>query len=60
VRARTDDEVARYRDERQIHVYGEGVPKPVSSFEEASFPGMQQLPPAWRVCLVGHACVRNP
>lgn len=43
MRGRTDEEVAAYRNQRQIHVYGEGVPKPVSTFEEASFPG-EQLP----------------
>ncbi len=40
VRSRTDAEVQAYRQQRQIHVYGEGVPKPVTSFEEASFPGV--------------------
>ena len=29
----------RYRKLREIHVEGTGVPKPVASFEEASFPG---------------------
>lgn len=29
----------RYREMREIHVTGEGIPKPVSNFEEASFPG---------------------
>ncbi len=32
-------QVRRYREQRDIHVTGEGVPKPVSTFEEASFPG---------------------
>lgn len=40
VRNRTDAEVEQYRMQRQIHVYGEGVPKPVSNFDEASFPGL--------------------
>ncbi len=39
VTARTDDEIMAYRAKRQIHVYGDGVPKPVTTFEEASFPG---------------------
>lgn len=43
VTARTAAEVEAYRQSRQIHVYGEGVPKPVTTFEEASFPGKQQL-----------------
>ncbi|KFM28219.1 DEAD-box ATP-dependent RNA helicase 20 [Auxenochlorella protothecoides] len=38
VTARSDGEVERYRAERDIHVGGEGVPKPVTTFEEASFP----------------------
>jgi len=39
VTARTQEEVEAYRQRYQIHVYGDGVPKPVTSFEEASFPG---------------------
>jgi ATP-dependent RNA helicase DDX5/DBP2 len=39
VRARTDADIEAYRNSRQIHVYGDGVPKPVTNFEEASFPG---------------------
>eukprot|EP01025_Chloroclados_australasicus_P047665 TRINITY_DN5372_c1_g1_i2.p1 TRINITY_DN5372_c1_g1~~TRINITY_DN5372_c1_g1_i2.p1 ORF type:complete len:581 (+),score=79.50 TRINITY_DN5372_c1_g1_i2:82-1824(+) len=30
--------VAQYRTLKQIHVYGDGVPSPVTNFEEASFP----------------------
>lgn len=40
VRGRTDEQVAAYRAQRQIHVYGEGVPKPCTTFDEASFPGV--------------------
>lgn len=36
--ARSDAEVEAYRQRRLIHVYGDGVPKPVTTFEEASFP----------------------
>ena len=32
-------QIRRYREQRDIHVTGDGVPKPVSTFEEASFPG---------------------
>lgn len=39
VTSRSEDEIRRYREQRDIHVTGEGVPKPVSTFEEASFPG---------------------
>lgn len=39
VTARTDVETAAYRALKEIHVEGHGVPKPVASFEEASFPG---------------------
>ena len=35
---RADADVEAYRRRREIHVYGDGVPKPVESFEEASFP----------------------
>lgn len=44
MRGRTDEQVEEYRNKRQIHTYGEGVPKPCTTFEEASFPG-KQLPP---------------
>lgn len=43
MRGRTDEEVTAYRAQRQIHVYGEGVPKPCTTFEEASFPGVLPL-----------------
>lgn len=36
--ARSEAEVQQYRISREIHVTGEGVPKPVTTFEEASFP----------------------
>ncbi len=36
--ARSAEEIARYRQKRDIHIQGEGVPKPVATFEEASFP----------------------
>lgn len=39
VTARTDAEIAAYRDTREIHIEGHDVPKPVTTFEEASFPG---------------------
>ena len=38
VTARSDAEVEKYRADRDIHVQGSGVPKPVQTFEEASFP----------------------
>lgn len=37
--ARQPAEVAAYRDGREIHIDGHDVPKPVTTFEEASFPG---------------------
>ena len=37
-------DVERYRKLREIHVEGTGVPKPVASFEEASFPGAALSP----------------
>ena len=39
VTARPDTEIAAYRDRREIHIEGHDVPKPVTTFEEASFPG---------------------
>jgi len=36
--ARTPEQIEAYRVRRMIHVYGDGVPKPVETFEEASFP----------------------
>ncbi|KAH9558303.1 hypothetical protein CY35_06G001400 [Sphagnum magellanicum] len=38
VSALTEDEVAAYRRRREITVEGRNVPKPVRTFEEASFP----------------------
>ncbi|KAG1680759.1 hypothetical protein FOA52_008092 [Chlamydomonas sp. UWO 241] len=38
VTARSDEEVAAYRAKREIHVNGPGVPKPCTTFDEASFP----------------------
>lgn len=38
VTARTEQEIEDYRRLKQIHVSGKGVPRPVSTFEEASFP----------------------
>ena len=32
------DEVERYRNERQMFVKGRGIPKPVATFPEANFP----------------------
>lgn len=38
VTARRPEEVEEYRRKKDIHVKGDGVPKPVTTFEEASFP----------------------
>eukprot|EP01025_Chloroclados_australasicus_P055787 TRINITY_DN6848_c0_g1_i1.p1 TRINITY_DN6848_c0_g1~~TRINITY_DN6848_c0_g1_i1.p1 ORF type:complete len:647 (+),score=83.82 TRINITY_DN6848_c0_g1_i1:187-1941(+) len=38
VTARSEFEVQQFRGEKQIHVYGDAVPKPVLTFQEASFP----------------------
>jgi ATP-dependent RNA helicase DDX5/DBP2 len=35
----SEEEVAAYRRKREISVEGRNVPKPVRTFEEASFPG---------------------
>jgi hypothetical protein len=53
VTARSEEETRRYRETRDIHVTGEGVPKPVQTFDEASFPGG-----CWRwMADVGGGCV---
>lgn len=39
VTARSPEDVDTYRKLRDIHVQGEGVPKPCTTFDEASFPG---------------------
>lgn len=51
---RSDEDVERYRKLREIHVEGTGVPKPVASFEEASFPGAALS----RLCLGPHPCMQ--
>lgn len=40
VAARSEEDVKAYRQLREIHVDGEGIPKPVTTFDEASFPGI--------------------
>ena len=47
VTARTDAQITEYRTVREIHVEGHGVPKPVSTFEEASFPGKPDSGLSW-------------
>ncbi len=39
VTGRSTEDVETYRKLRDIHVQGEGVPKPCTTFDEASFPG---------------------
>lgn len=43
VTARTPEEVDAYRARREIHVEGTGIPKPCTTFDEASFPGFSAL-----------------
>ena len=38
VTKRSDDHVREYRNKRDMHVSGDDVPRPVETFEEASFP----------------------
>lgn len=38
MKARTDEEVAKWRKENQVTVNGSSIPKPVISFEESPFP----------------------
>ena len=39
VASRSSEEVKAYRHAREIHIDGHDIPKPVTTFEEASFPG---------------------
>lgn len=39
VKNRAKAVVNKYRKDKQIHVVGKGMPKPVTKFEEACFPG---------------------
>lgn len=39
VQSRSLEEVKAYRHAREIHIDGHDIPKPVTTFEEASFPG---------------------
>jgi ATP-dependent RNA helicase DDX5/DBP2 len=45
VTARSEVDIKTYREEKKIHVEGKGTPRPVTSFEEASFPGQEEAPP---------------
>ncbi|KAL6765016.1 P-loop containing nucleoside triphosphate hydrolase protein [Haematococcus lacustris] len=38
VTVRSEEEVEAYRKQHQVNTQGQGVPRPVTSFEEASFP----------------------
>lgn len=38
VAARSDEDVAEFRQKHQMTIFGQGIPKPVHSFLEASFP----------------------
>ena len=41
VTRRTDAECDQFRQERKITVMGRGCPKPITTFDEASFPGTE-------------------
>lgn len=45
VAARSEADVQAYRQLREIHVDGVGIPKPVVTFDEASFPGRSPTSP---------------
>ncbi|SCU82923.1 LADA_0C08702g1_1 [Lachancea dasiensis] len=38
VRDRSDAEIAAFRKENEMTIYGKDIPKPITSFDEASFP----------------------
>lgn len=71
VTSKTEQEIEEYRRAKQIHVTGKGVPRPVTSFEEASFPSyvLHEVMKAnfkeptpiqsqgWPMALLGRDCV---
>ena len=42
VAARTEEEVDHFRKQNDIYVDGSGIPRPITSFEETSFPGQSR------------------
>lgn len=38
VAARSNEEVAAYQRDKEVHVFGADVPRPCTTFEETSFP----------------------
>ena len=59
VTARSQAEVDEYRRKREVHVVGTGVPRPVTNFEEASFPGevrSESGSPGFSVGYLFHRC----
>lgn len=38
VSERSDDEVEQYRRQHRMNLFGKGIPKPITTFAEASFP----------------------
>lgn len=58
--SRTDDEVAEFREAKQIHVEGEGVPRPITCFDESSFPGLLCRSTTHIKAVVAHTLVCHP
>lgn len=44
VAARKEEDIESFRKQNDIHVEGSSVPRPVTTFEEASFPGQYHIP----------------
>ena len=42
VAARSEEEIVQFRRSNEVHVEGSGVPRPVTTFDEASFPGEER------------------
>ena len=59
VTARSPADVETYRKLREIHVQGSGVPKPCTTFEEASFPGMRAVRIHEHVAATLHAFIQS-
>ena len=56
VAARSEADVQAYRQSREIHVDGVGIPKPVVTFDEASFPGPSNSTPHSLMMTGGMSC----
>jgi ATP-dependent RNA helicase DDX5/DBP2 len=40
VKGRSEEDISTFRAEKKIHIEGKATPRPITAFEEASFPGI--------------------